>query len=92
MNQNHHLHARMLDLTTSIAPLRPHNPNPPPHFTHLPGEEIPTKHKEAIRQLYGFAKIPVEVLSTRYKLGRTTIERVLDYEHTRITGPEDPLS
>ena len=27
MNQNHHLHARMLDLTTNIAPLRPHNPN-----------------------------------------------------------------
>ena len=27
MNQNHHLHARMLDLTTNIAPLKPHNPN-----------------------------------------------------------------
>ena len=27
MNQNHHLHARMLDLTLSITPLRPHNPN-----------------------------------------------------------------
>jgi hypothetical protein len=48
---------------------------PPLDFTHLPGEEIPTKHKEAICQLYGFAKIPVEVLATRYKLGRTTIEK-----------------
>ena len=66
---------------------------PPLDFTHLPGEEIPTKHKEAIRQLYGFAKIPVEVLATRYKLGRTTIERVLDYdapERTRITRTGRP--
>jgi hypothetical protein len=52
---------------------------PPLDFTHLPGQEIPTKHKEAIRQLYSFAKIPVEVLATRYKLGRTIIERILNY-------------
>jgi hypothetical protein len=61
---------------------------PPLDFSHLPGQEIPTKHKEAICQLYGFAKIPVEVLATRYKLGRIIIERILDYdapERTRIT-------
>jgi hypothetical protein len=66
---------------------------PPLDFTHLPGEEIPTKHKEAIRQLYGFAKIPVEVLATRYKLNRTIIKRVLDYntpERTRITRTRRP--
>jgi len=66
---------------------------PPLDFTHLPGEEIPTKHKEAIRQLYGFAKIPVEVLATRYRLGRTTIERILDYdapERTQITRTGRP--
>jgi hypothetical protein len=53
--------------------------NPPLDFTHLPGEEIPTKHKEAICQFYGFAKIPVKVLATRYKLRRTTIEKILEY-------------
>ena len=61
---------------------------PPLVFHHLPNEEIPTKHKEAIRQLYGFAKIPVELLMTRYKLGRSTIEKILRYdapERTRIS-------
>jgi hypothetical protein len=37
-------------------------------FNHLPVEEIETKHKEAIRQLYGFTKIPVKVLMARYRL------------------------
>ena len=50
---------------------QPHQPllkmpptTPPLNFDHLPGAEIPTKHKEAIRQLYSFAKIPVELLMT----------------------------
>ena len=46
-------------------------------FTHEPGFEILTKDKNAIRELYGFAKIPVEVLMTRYKLGRSTISKIL---------------
>jgi hypothetical protein len=61
---------------------------PPLDFDHVPGDEIPTKHKEAIRQLYGFAKIPIELLMTRYKLGRSTIAMVLNYEapeRTRIS-------
>ena len=53
---------------------------PPLDFNHLPGEEIPTKHKEAIRQLYGFAKVPVERLIERYELGKSTINRVLAYD------------
>lgn len=66
---------------------------PPVDFDHLPGEEIPTKHKEAICQLYGFAKIPVELLMTRYKLGRSTIQKILRYdapERTRITRTGAP--
>ncbi len=39
---------------------------PPLDFNHLLGEEIPTKHKEAIRQLYRFAKVPIEALMARY--------------------------
>jgi hypothetical protein len=67
---------------------------PPLDFTHFLGEEILTKHKEAIRQLYSFAKIPVKVLATRYKFSRTIIERVLDYdipERTRITWTRKPF-
>jgi hypothetical protein len=62
---------------------------PPLNFEHLPGQEIETKHKEAIRQLYGFAKIPVELLMTRYELPRSTIEKILRYdapERTRISN------
>jgi hypothetical protein len=33
--------------------------HPPLDFNHQKGEEIPTKHKEAIRQLYSFAKLLV---------------------------------
>jgi hypothetical protein len=29
---------------------------------HLPGFEIATKHKEAIRQLFNFAEIPIPKL------------------------------
>jgi hypothetical protein len=68
---------------------------PPLEFDHQPGAEIPIKHKEAIRQLYGFAKVPVELLMTRYKLGRSTIEKVLRYdapERTRITRIGRPSS
>jgi len=57
-------------------------------FNHVPGEKIETKHKEAIRQLYGFAKIPVKVLMTRYRLVRSIVEKILQYdtpERTRIT-------
>jgi hypothetical protein len=78
----------------------PHQPSlsmppatPPLDFTHQPGDEIPTKHKEAIRQLYGFAKIPVEQLITRYGLVRLTVEKILRYdipERSRITRTGRP--
>jgi hypothetical protein len=32
------------------------------------GFEIPTKHKEAIRQLHNFANMPIGALESRYKL------------------------
>ena len=35
---------------------------PPLDFVHKKGHGIPTKHKEAIRQLYNFVKILVERL------------------------------
>jgi len=48
---------------------------PPLDFDHKKGFEIPTKHKEAIRQLYWFGKIPKLQLQERYHLGDTTIDR-----------------
>jgi len=64
-----------------------HHP-PPLQFDHQLGAEIPTKYKEAICQLYSFAKILVKVLITQYKLAQLTIEKILQYnilECTRIT-------
>jgi hypothetical protein len=52
---------------------------PPLDFDHKPGYEIPTKHKEAISQLYGFAKVPIKLLMDWYHLGRSIIVKVLDY-------------
>ncbi|KAG4430256.1 hypothetical protein IFR05_014252, partial [Cadophora sp. M221] len=66
---------------------------PPLDFDHQKGDEIPTKHKEAIRQLYGFAKVPIEVLMTRYKLGKSTITKILNYdapERARISRTGRP--
>jgi hypothetical protein len=66
-------------------------------FNHQKGYEIPTKHKEAIRQLHGFAKMSIGVLTSRYELGESTIRRILDYdkpERARAgrTGPIQKLS
>jgi hypothetical protein len=58
-----------------MAPLTP----PPLDFTHNKGEEIATKHKEAIRQLHWFGRVPVYALMVRYKLRKTTIRKILGY-------------
>ena len=66
---------------------------PPLDFYHEKGDEIATKHKEAIRQLYGFAKVLIERLIVRYKLGKSTITKILNYdapERTRITRTRRP--
>jgi len=65
-------------------------PKTPPalDFHHKTGFEIPTKHKEAIRQLHDFAKVSTGSLMTRYKLAKSTIRHILSYdkpERARIT-------
>ena len=60
---------------------------PPLDFDHQKGFEIPTKHKEAIRQLYYFAKVPIGALEVRYKLSNSTIRRVLDYDAPERARP-----
>jgi transposase len=63
-------------------------PTPPPlDFDHQPGFEVAIKHKEAIRQLYGFAGKLVEELMARYRLGKSTINRILSYEHPERARP-----
>jgi transposase len=60
---------------------------PPLDFDHQPGFEIPTKHKETIRQLHGFAGKLVEELIARYQLGKSTINRILSYERPERARP-----
>jgi predicted deacetylase len=61
---------------------------PPLEFNHAPGFEIPTKHKEAIRQLHDFGHKSVKEFIARYKLSKTTIRQILGYpapERKRLT-------
>jgi hypothetical protein len=60
---------------------------PPPGFNHLPGFEIEIEYKNAIRELYGFGKKTTLELIQHYKLGRSTIHRILDYETTIRARP-----
>jgi hypothetical protein len=60
---------------------------PPVDFEHQKGYEIPTKHKEAIRQLHWFAKVPISQLETHYKLGNSTIRRILNYDTPERARP-----
>jgi hypothetical protein len=57
----------------------PLNTPPPLDFNHVKDEEIETRHEEAIRQLHWFGKVPVCALIIRYKLGNTTIRKILGY-------------
>jgi hypothetical protein len=50
-------------------------------------DKIPTKHKEAIRELATFGKKSVEQLSLRYELGDSTIRRILSYEAPECARP-----
>jgi hypothetical protein len=74
------------------------NTTPPPlDFKHLPGYEVPTKHKEAIRQLHWFGYVPILIIEVRYRLGESLIRYILCYdypEHKRPkrTGPAFLLS
>ena len=70
---------------------------PPLDFDYEKGFEIPAKYKEAIRQLYWFAKILISQLETQYRLGNSLIRRVLNYDYPeRVcpnrTGPAFKLS
>jgi hypothetical protein len=51
------------------------------------GCEIPTKHKEAIRELASFSSKSVEQLADRYKLRESTIRRVLNYDAPERARP-----
>ena len=60
---------------------------PPLDFDHKLGDEIPTKHKEAIRQLHWVRKLPISRLESRYKLGKSTIQRILGYDAPERARP-----
>jgi uncharacterized protein YjaZ len=66
--------------------------------TRKPGEEIKTKHKEAIRQLFKFAKIDLQQLQGYYNLGNSIVRKILQYnvleraKATRISKPREFLN
>lgn len=62
-------------------------PSTPPMSPRLPGYEIPTKHKEAIRQLHRQAKFPVERLMAEYHLSKSTICKILSYDAPERARP-----
>jgi hypothetical protein len=60
---------------------------PPLDFQHLPGYEIPTKYKEAIRQLHWFGHVPVSIIQVRYHLGENSVRRILSYDYPERRRP-----
>jgi hypothetical protein len=70
----------------------------PPMLDYIPGYEILTKHKEAIRQLYKFAKMGLQSLKGYYTLTYTTISKILQYNvlkrarPTRTSRPRESLN
>ena len=65
----------------------------PPMLARKPGKEIRTKHKEAIRQLYKFAKIGLQLIEGYYDLGDSTVKKILSYdilERVRLTRTSRP--
>ena len=60
---------------------------PPLQFDHHPGFEIPIGDKKAIRELYGFAKMLIQALMARYKLGYILICRILKYDRPERARP-----
>jgi hypothetical protein len=59
----------------------------PPMPEHVPGEEILTKHKEAIRKLYKQAKFMPSHLAVLYNVGESSIYRVLHYDQPECARP-----
>ena len=60
---------------------------PPLDFQYLPGYEIPTKHKEAIRQLHWFGHIPVLIIQERYYLNESSVRRILSFDYPERRRP-----
>jgi len=68
-------------------------PTTPPILNHIPSEEILTKDKEAIRQLYKQVKFMPSHLSVLYNVSELTINRVLRYDQiarARLTRTSRP--
>ena len=63
------------------------SPATPPMLNHLPGDEIYTEDKQAIRQLYKQVHFMPAHLSALYNVGESTINRVLRYDQTTRERP-----
>lgn len=59
----------------------------PPMSPRLPGTEIKTKHKEAMRQLNKVAKMGSGPLQGYYDLGESTVRKILQYDSPERARP-----
>lgn len=70
-----------------MAPKAPSTP-PLDDWHYKKGFEIATKHKEAIRQLHWFGKVPICMLMLRYKgLEESSIRKILNYPYPERRRP-----
>jgi hypothetical protein len=63
------------------------SPVTPPMLNHLPGDEIHTEDKQAIRQLYKQVYFIPVYLSVLYNIGESTINRILRYDQITRKRP-----
>jgi hypothetical protein len=76
-----------LSFTLTMAPKAPSTP-PLDDWHYKKGFEITTKHKEAIRQLHWFGKVPICMLMLRYKgLEESSIRKILNYPYPERRCP-----
>ena len=54
---------------------------------YKPGDEIPTRHKEAIRQLHRLAKFGSTKLRNIYRIAQSLVYKVLDYNKPECYQP-----
>jgi hypothetical protein len=69
----------------------PTTPPPPFVFDHVPGFEIATKYKEAIRELYSFGEKSTAELMERYKLGKPQFIIFWRIMHRSELVPVEPV-
>ncbi len=59
----------------------------PLDFQHIPGHEVPTKHKEAICQLHWFGHVLVLMIQAQYYLNESSVCCILSFDYPERRRP-----